>query len=122
MCDTGFEISTTLVLNLAFFFFSEKQRQEEMVGNERMKIEEHINKLSQDIEKEEEDNKKKKELFVEDLDKQVEEKQQIHTRKTRSQLFKQTNELSDRLTKLYMNKDESELAVSFIPLFKILKK
>ena len=85
-----------------------------MVGNERMKIEEHINKLSQDIEKEEEDNKKKKELFVEDLDKQVEEKQQIHTRKTRSQLFKQTNELSDRLTKLYMNKDEPGIAVSLM--------
>ena len=45
-----------------------------MVGNERIKIEEHINKLSQDIEKEEEANKKKKDLFVEDLDKQVEEK------------------------------------------------
>merc|ERR1712141_232976 len=42
----------------------EKQRQEEMIGNERMKIEEHINKLSQDIEKEEEANKKKKDLFV----------------------------------------------------------
>ena len=77
-----------------------------MVGNERMKIEEHINKLSQDIEKEEEANKKKKDLFVEDLDKQVEEKQQIQTRKNRAELFRQTNELSDRLTKLYMNKDE----------------
>jgi len=84
----------------------EKQRQEEMVGNERMKIEEHINKLSQDIEKEEEANKKKKDLFVEDLDKQVEEKKQIQTRKNRAELFRQTNELSDRLTKLYMNKDE----------------
>ena len=85
-----------------------------MVGNERMKIEEHINKLSQDIEKEEEANKKKKDLFVEDLDKQVEEKQQIQTRKNRAELFRQTNELSDRLTKLYMNKDEPGIAVSLM--------
>ena len=83
-----------------------------MVGNERMKIEEHIDKLSKDIEKEEEKNKKKKELFVEDLDKQVEEKQQIHTRKNRAELHRQTNELSDRLTKLYMNKDEPGITVS----------
>ena len=83
-----------------------------MVGNERMKIEEHINKLSRDIEKEEEANKKKKDLFVEDLDKQVEEKKQIQTRKNRAELFRQTNELSDRLTKLYMNKDEPGITVS----------
>ena len=81
-----------------------------MIANERTKIEEHIEKLSKDIEQEEEERNKKKQLFVEDLDKQVEDKK--HPRKNRVEMFRETNELSDRLTKLYMNKEEPGISVS----------
>ena len=81
-----------------------------MIVNERASIEEQIKKLSKDIEDEEADNQKKKDMFVEDLDKQVEEKRQ--PKKDRATMFRQTNELSDKLTKLYMNKEEPGISVS----------
>ena len=80
-----------------------------MIVNERASIEEQIKKLSKDIEDEEADNQKKKDMFVEDLDKQVEEKRQ--PKKDRATMFRQTNELSDKLTKLYMNKEEPGISV-----------
>ena len=89
--------------------FPEKERKHEMIVNERASIEEQIKKLSKDIEDEEADNQKKKDMFVEDLDKQVEEKRQ--PRKDRATMFRQTNELSDKLTKLYMNKEEPGISV-----------
>ena len=83
-----------------------------MIVNERSSIEDQIKKLSKDIEDEEADNQRKKDMFVEDLDKQVEEKKQ--PKKDRATMFRQTNELSDRLTKLYMNKEEPGISVSNI--------
>ena len=93
-----------------FLFLIGKEREEQMIANERTKIEEHIEKLSKDIEQEEEQRNKKKQLFVEDLDKQVEDKK--HPRKNRVEMFRETNELSDRLTKLYMNKEDPGISVS----------
>ena len=57
-----------------YFYFADKERQKEQIEVERSKIEENIDRLSKDIEKEEDVKQRKREVFIEDLDQQTEEK------------------------------------------------
>jgi len=87
----------------------EKEREREMVSEERRKIQENIDRLSHEIQREEEEREKKKQLFVEDLDHQVAEKKTDATKRNiiidKSQRFRQTNELANKLN-FQLNLDE----------------
>ena len=84
-----------------------------MVSEERRKIQENIDRLSHEIQREEEEREKKKQLFVEDLDQQVAEKKgdtrNVFTDK--NQRFRQTNELANKLN-FQLNLDEPVISVS----------
>ncbi len=92
-----------------------------MVSEERRKIQENIDRLSHDIQKEEEEQEKKKQLFVEDLDHQVAEKKADPTKRNindKSQRiflgrkpFVETNELANKLN-FQLNLDEPVISVS----------
>ena len=86
----------------------DKDRQKTMVEQERCKIEEAIQTLSRDIEKEEEAKKRQKEVYVQDLDDQIEEKKKLD----QIQRFKETNELASRLSKFEMAMKEPVITVS----------
>ena len=95
-------------------FFAEKNREREMVSTERRKIEENIDRLSQEIQKEEAEKEKKKQLFVEDLDNQVAEKENRKTvtnTKDKGQRFRETNELATKLN-VQLNVNEPVITVS----------
>lgn len=92
-------------------FFTEKERETELIASERCKIEENIERLSSDIQKEENEREKKRQVFVEDLDKQVEEKKTNQSYQERKeQMFRDTNALADKLSKFKI--DEPVIAVS----------
>ena len=86
-----------------------------MVSEERRKIQENIDRLSHEIQREEEEREKKKQLFVEDLDHQVAEKKTDATKRNiiidKSQRFRQTNELANKLN-FQLNLDEPVISVS----------
>lgn len=81
----------------------EKERQQELVSTERLKIEEGIDRLTNDIQKEEKEASQKKAMFVEDLDHQVKEKKE---KITREQRFRDTNELAKTLADWKVSPDE----------------
>jgi len=87
----------------------EKEREKEQIELERSQIEENIERLSKDIQKEEEDKQRKKQVFIEDLDQQTEEKKET-VRKIatadKAERFRETNALASKLSKLHMNLDE----------------
>ena len=95
---------------------AEKNREREMVSTERRKIEENIDRLSQEIQREEAEKEKKKQLFIEDLDNQVAEKENRKTvtnTKDKGQRFRETNELATKLN-VQLNIDEPVISVSAI--------
>ena len=99
--------------------FTEKERHKELVGLERAKIEENIECLTKDIQREEAERQKKKELLVEELDQQVEEKKKIIDKTER---FRESNELASRLSKFQMNINEPVISVSHGLLIKWLSR
>ena len=68
-----------------------------------------------DIQKEEEEKQRKKQVFIEDLDQQTEEKKET-VRKIatadKAERFRETNALASKLSKLHMNLDEPVISVS----------
>lgn len=102
---------------MSYFTLTEREREKELIESERSKIEETIQRLSADIQKEENEREKKKQVFVEDLDKQVEEKKTSQSYQERKeQMFRDTNALADKLSKFKI--DEPVIAVSEILLLK----
>ena len=95
-----------------FLHFAEKNREREMVSTERRKIEENIERLSQEIQREEAEKEKKKQLFIEDLDNQVAEKEdkKVTTTKDKGQRFRETNELATKLN-VQLNINEPVISV-----------
>ena len=92
--------------------FTEKERHKELVGLERAKIEENIECLTKDIQREEAERQKKKELLVEELDQQVEEKKKVPTTTSKAERFRETNELASKLSKFQMHLNEPVISVS----------
>ena len=91
---------------------AEKKRHEELVAIERSKIEENIDRLSKDIQQEESERQRKRDMFVEDLDNQVEEKKAAKTTFNRGEIFRSNNELASKLKKLHMTDTEPVITVS----------
>jgi len=86
----------------------DKERQKEQIEVERSKIEENIDRLSKDIEKEEDVKQRKREVFIEDLDQQTEEKKTATERRAvidKAERFRGTNALASKLSK-HLNLDE----------------
>lgn len=86
----------------------DKERQKEQIEVERSKIEENIDRLSKDIEKEEDVKQRKREVFIEDLDQQTEEKKAATEKGAvidKAERFRGTNALASKLSK-HLNLDE----------------
>ena len=98
-----------------FFYFVDKERQKEQIEVERSKIEENIDRLSKDIEKEEDVKQRKREVFIEDLDQQTEEKKAATEKRAvidKAERFRGTNALASKLSK-HLNLDEPVISVSY---------
>lgn len=97
-----------------------KAREKEIIEAERNRIEEGIDSLSKDIQKEEEDREEKRKMFVEDLDQQVAERDQIFQRsRDKSERFRETNQLASQLSKFQMHLNEPVITVSPIDIGKL---
>jgi len=86
----------------------DKERQREQIEVERSKIEENIDRLSKDIEKEEDVKQRKREVFIEDLDLQTEEKKAATEKRAvidKAERFRGNNALASKLSK-HLNLDE----------------
>lgn len=86
----------------------DKERQKEQIEVERSKIEENIDRLSKDIEKEDDVKQRKREVFIEDLDQQTEEKKAATEKRAvidKAERFRGTNALASKLSK-HLNLDE----------------
>ena len=99
--------------------FVEAERHKELVELERAKIEENIECLTKDIQREEAERQKKKELLVEELDQQVEEKKKVPTvaAADKAERFRESNELASKLSKFQMHLDEPVISVSHIDYY-----
>ncbi len=97
-----------------YSWFPEKQREHELVATERAKVEEAIERLSNDIQREEQEAHSKKALLVEDLDGQVKEKLEQIQRKPREESFRETNELASKLANWKVGEIEPVIGVSLI--------
>ena len=98
-----------------YFYFADKERQKEQIEVERSKIEENIDRLSKDIEKEEDVKQRKREVFIEDLDQQTEEKKAANEKRAvidKAERFRGTNALASKLSK-HLNLDEPVISVSY---------
>ena len=99
----------------SYFYFVDKERQKEQIEVERSKIEENIDRLSKDIEKEEDVKQRKREVFIEDLDQQTEEKKAATEKRAvidKAERFRGTNALASKLSK-HLNLDEPVISVSY---------
>ena len=97
------------------FYFVDKERQREQIEVERSKIEENIDRLSKDIEKEEDVKQSKREVFIEDLDLQTEEKKAATEKRAvidKAERFRGNNALASKLSK-HLNLDEPVISVSY---------
>ena len=98
-----------------YFYFVDKERQREQIEVERSKIEENIDRLSKDIEKEEDVKQRKREVFIEDLDLQTEEKKAATEKRAvidKAERFRGNNALASKLSK-HLNLDEPVISVSY---------
>ena len=107
---------------MATFSFSEKDREQQLVSVERAKVEESIDRLSKDIQREEKEAQDKKALLVEDLDEQVKEKREKELQSiSKDEVFRETNQLASKLADWKVGADEPVLGVSYHNRFTIPK-